>query len=125
MKKNQKTAASTQRTVKRLVEQSMIATHEQSQRVLPYIKQSTDKDAMSRNAQQNEFHRLYLVKKLSCERSQCYISREVYEKISRFVPVIAPNLSITNYIDSVLRHHLNSHKELINDLYRQNLKMPF
>lgn len=125
MKKNQKTAASAQRTVKRLVEKSMLATNEQSPRALHYLKESTDKDAMRRKAQQNEFHRLYLVKKLSCERSQCYISREVYEKISRFVPVIAPNLSITNYIDSVLRHHLNSHKELINDLYRQNLKMPF
>ncbi len=52
---------------------------------------------------------------------QCvYISREVHNKILRIVNNIAGcEISVGGFVDTVLRQHLEQHKETINELYKK------
>ncbi len=52
---------------------------------------------------------------------QCvYISRDVHGKILRIVNDIAGGeISVGGYVDTVLRQHLEQHKERINELYKK------
>ena len=52
---------------------------------------------------------------------QCvYISRDVHSKILKIVNDIAGReISVGGYVDTVLRQHLEQHKEKINELYKK------
>ena len=52
---------------------------------------------------------------------QCvYISRDVHGKILKIVNDIAGGeISVGGYVDTVLRQHLEQHKERINELYKK------
>jgi hypothetical protein len=53
-------------------------------------------------------------------RKCVYISQQVHDVICKIVRVIADkDISVGGYIDSVLLHHLDEHKDEINDLYRK------
>lgn len=55
---------------------------------------------------------------------QCvYISRDIHNKISKIVNVLAAEkgISIGGYIDTVLTQHLKEHREAINTLYKKQL----
>ena len=53
-----------------------------------------------------------------------YINREVAECIKRFLPVIAPNMSISGYISNILVEHIRQHWEEINELYNNEYYKP-
>ena len=57
-------------------------------------------------------------------RSHVYINREVAECIKRFLPVIAPNMSISGYISNILVEHIRQHWEEINELYNNEYYKP-
>ena len=57
-------------------------------------------------------------------RSQTYINKEVYDRIRRFLPVIAPEVSISGYISNILAEHLERYAEEINDLYEKQFEKP-
>ena len=61
------------------------------------------------------------LKRNELKTRQCvYISGQIHAVISRLVHVIADkDITVGGYIDSVLAEHLESHKEEINELYRQ------
>jgi hypothetical protein len=46
-----------------------------------------------------DYETVFLQRKAGLPRRQTYISSQLYEKIIRFLPVIANGLSITGYID--------------------------
>ena len=58
---------------------------------------------------------------LTIKTRQCvYISRDVHSKILKIVNDIAGReISVGGYVDTVLRQHLEQHKEKINELYRK------
>lgn len=58
-------------------------------------------------------------------RSQTYIHKEIYDRIKRFLPVIAPNASICGYISTILSEHLDLHAEQINEIYEKEYVKPF
>ena len=61
---------------------------------------------------------LFLKKRTVCTRQSVYVSGEIHGRIARMVGVIAgKRVSIGNFIDNVLEHHLNSYKEVISSLY--------
>lgn len=61
------------------------------------------------------------LKRNELKTRQCvYISGQIHAVISRLVHVIADkDITVGGYIDTVLAEHLESHKEEINELYRQ------
>lgn len=74
--------------------------------------------------QANEYRSRYLVPMPSSLRSQTYISKDIYDRIKRFLPVIAPEVSISGYIGNILSEHLERHAKEINLLYEQRFEKP-
>ena len=66
----------------------------------------------------------YLFNIPASNRSHVYINREVAECIKRFLPVIAPNMSISGYISNILVEHIRQHWEEINELYNNEYYKP-
>ena len=64
----------------------------------------------------------FLKKHYPTGRKQTYVSVDIYEKISRFLPVIANQLSITVFIDNILSHHIEQYSEEIKELYNKETK---
>ena len=69
---------------------------------------------------QSEYGEKFL-KRNELKTRQCvYISGQIHAVISRLVRVIADkDITVGGYIDTVLAEHLESHKDEINELYRQ------
>ena len=54
-----------------------------------------------------------------------YISSQLYDKITGFLPVIAgQGFGITSYINNILTNHLEQYKDDINELYEKKSQKP-
>lgn len=73
---------------------------------------------------QDDFENTFLVKRANIPRRQCYMSQDVYEQVSKYLYVIAGRMTVTAYVDNVMRHHMEQYKEEINRLYKINTKKP-
>lgn len=91
----------------------------------PKLPPSPVSKAVKSQKETQDFEDIFLARKLSTERSQCYISKYSYEKISHYLAVIGKETTITAYIDNILRHHMEQYKDKINELYEQKTKKPF
>jgi len=67
-----------------------------------------------------DYRSQFLVHIPSRIRFQTYISKQIYDQLKLFLPVIAPETSITSFINNVLTHHLKQHQDDINELYAKN-----
>jgi hypothetical protein len=72
-----------------------------------------------------DYEPVFLQRKVGVPRRQTYISAALYEKVSRFLPVIANGLSVTAYLDNILMHHLEQYRDNINELYEKKSQKPF
>ncbi|MFS2842357.1 DUF3408 domain-containing protein [Parabacteroides merdae] len=72
----------------------------------------------------SDYRELFLVNTPSPNRSQTYINRDIYERIKRFLPLIAPEVSIASYISNILGDHMERHWEEINEMYSRELSKP-
>ena len=74
----------------------------------------------------HDYESLFLERKASVDRRQTYIDADLHKKVSSFLPVIAGHqFSVPAYISNILAHHLELHKEDINELYERKSKKPF
>ena len=73
-----------------------------------------------RKRQDEDYNELFLRRNEIKTRQCVYISRDVHGKILRIVNDIAGGeISVGGYVDTVLRQHLEQHKERINELYKK------
>lgn len=56
------------------------------------------------------------------KRTQTYVHGEVYQKIKEFLSVAAPRTSITSYINNILSQHLEEHRDVIEEMLRQEME---
>ena len=71
-------------------------------------------------AQEDDYSGLFLRRNEIKTRQCVYISRDVHSKILKIVNDIAGReISVGGYVDTVLRQHLEQHKEKINELYKK------
>ena len=83
-------------------------------------KEKPLKDSGRRKRQEDDYTRLFLRRNEIKTRQCVYISRDVHSKILKIVNDIAGReISVGGYVDTVLRQHLEQHKEKINELYRK------
>lgn len=71
-----------------------------------------------------DYAEVFLRRKELKNRQSVYISKEIHASIVRLVHVLAlagKEISVGGYIDNVLAEHMESHKEVIADLFRQQL----
>lgn len=70
--------------------------------------------------QDDDYIGLYLGRNEIKTRQCVYISRDVHSVILKIVNSIAPeDTTVGGYIDTVLRFHLQQHKDRINELYKK------
>ena len=81
----------------------------------------TRRDAGGKKKQQDDdYIGLYLGRNEIKTRQCVYISRDVHSVILKKVNSIAPeDTTVGGYIDTVLRFHLQQHKDRINELYKK------
>ena len=80
----------------------------------------TPKENPKRRRSSADYGTVFLQRNEIKTRQCVYISREVHNKISKIVNIIADKeITVGGYIDTVLMKHLEQHKDEINELYRQ------
>lgn len=87
----------------------------------PTVPPETSKEAPVRRKRQSADYGTTYLKRNEIKTRQCvYISREIHNKISKIVNIIADKeITVGGYIDTVLLRHLEQHKDEINELYRR------
>lgn len=74
----------------------------------------------SRKKQGGNYKSLFLNSKELKNRQCVYIGADLHEKILAIVKEIADkNMTVGAFIDTILRQHLEDHKDEINNLYRR------
>ncbi|WP_455672530.1 DUF3408 domain-containing protein [Phocaeicola sp.] len=73
--------------------------------------------------EQEDYKAVFLKKGTVCNRQSVYISGDTQKRIYQIVGVITgKQVSIGSFIDNVLEHHLNSYKEVLSTLYREEIQ---
>lgn len=90
----------------------------------PKVSISAPTHAPKRKREGRDFESLFLVKRANATRKQSYMSQDTYEQISRYLRVIAHDMTVPAYVDNVLRHHIEQFREEINELYLKNFQKP-
>lgn len=86
----------------------------------PPVREKVPKEPARRKRQDDDYSELFLRRNEIKTRQCVYISRDVHGKILKIVNDIAGReISVGGYVDTVLRQHLEQHKERINELYRK------
>lgn len=85
----------------------------------PAAKEKTPKEGNRRKRQYDDYQ--MFLRRNEIKIRQCvYISRDVHNKILKIVNDIAGReITVGGYVDTVLRQHLEQHKEQINELYKK------
>jgi hypothetical protein len=65
-----------------------------------------------------EYADIFLKKLPAMPRKHTYISIAMYDDLSELLPVIARGVSIPNFLENLLKHHFDTHRDEINELYR-------
>lgn len=88
---------------------------------LPVTRERAQREGGRRKRQDEDYNELFLRRNEIKTRQCVYISRDVHGKILRIVNDIAGGgkISVGGYVDTVLRQHLEQHKERINELYKK------
>lgn len=80
----------------------------------------TSKESSRRKKQNEDYGSTYLQRNEIKTRQCVYISREVHNKVSKIVNVIADKeITVGGYIDSVLALHFEQHRDAINEMYKR------
>ena len=74
-------------------------------------REKVQKDTARRKRQEDDYSGLFLRRNEIKTRQCVYISRDVHSKSRK--------ISVGGYVDTVLRQHLEQHKEKINELYKK------
>ena len=75
-----------------------------------------------KNAEISKYRSRYLTDTKASNRSHVYIDREVMECVKRYLPVIAPGVSVSGYLSNIFLDHIRQHWDEINGLYKQSVK---
>jgi hypothetical protein len=91
---------------------------------IPSIEPKEAAKPVRKKKEAQDYESIFLQRKAGVPRRQTYISSHLYEKIGRFLPVIAGGLSITGFVDNILTHHLEQYRDDINELYEHKSQKP-
>lgn len=74
-----------------------------------------------------EYEKIFLIRQQKAvQRKQTYINNDLYAKLIRTLPMLDRGISIPDFWDNVLEHHLDTHKNEIMELFHEETqKMKF
>lgn len=67
----------------------------------------------------DEYRKQFLQIKLTGARRQTYIHDSLYKAFAKVLPVIAPEMSVPTFVNSVLSDHLEKYQDIINAMYNR------
>ena len=67
----------------------------------------------------DEYLEQFLQQKLTVARRQTYIHDSLYKVLAWVLPVIAPEMSVPTFVNSVLSDHLKRYQDIINGMYNR------
>lgn len=73
---------------------------------------------------QNDYAVEFLKKRGAVQKRQTYISAAHFAKLTKILAVVASDLSVPTFLDNLIDHHLDTHRDEINDLYRRETEKP-
>ena len=83
-------------------------------------REKAQREGNRRKKPEEDYNAMFLRRNEIKPRQCVYISRDVHGKILKIVNDIAGGeISVGGYVDTVLRQHLEQHKERINELYKK------
>ena len=86
----------------------------------PVTQEKAQREGIRQKRQEEDYNELFLHRNEIKTRQCVYISRDVHGKILKILNDIAGGeISVGGYVDTVLRRHLEQHKERINELYKK------
>ncbi len=72
--------------------------------------------------EQRGYAEIFLEKLPAMPRKHTYISIAMYNDLLSLLPVVARGVSIPNFLENLLRHHFDTHRDEINELYEIKTK---
>lgn len=73
--------------------------------------------ARPRRNEPSNYRERFLACNTASNRAHVYLNRDMFERIKRFLPVIAPRTSISGYICNILEDHLDRYRDEIKEMY--------
>lgn len=90
----------------------------------PVSNEKFSSRSKKRKDESNNYRTLYLSPGNVTHRQQTYISQANYQFLKRFLPIVAPEVSISRYVDNILSLHLAQYKEEIDRIYNNEITNP-
>lgn len=84
----------------------------------------TAKNRKKKEIPESDYHTRFLTNTQASNRSHVYINREVMDCIRRYLPVIAPGVSVSGYLSNIFMDHIKNHWDEINELYTNESVKP-
>ncbi len=97
-----------------------------TEKTAPTVPEETDgavtgKDQSRKKRKETQSYKRKFLKNTSQGgRIQVYMDRNLYDNIKRFLPVIAPGVSLSSYITNIVTDHVEQHIDEINRRYKKN-----
>lgn len=82
------------------------------------------KNETKQEERKGSYRDIFLVNDRSKNRVSANISRELFERIRKFLPMIAPDITLTSYLNNVISEHLENHWDEIRELYNSETEKP-
>ena len=81
------------------------------------------KTGKRKNIRSVDFEGIFLKEAKIKDRRQMYISGEFCDRITSYLHIISDGkVSMVGYIHNVLAHHMQEHREMINEMYQNKIK---
>lgn len=80
-------------------------------------------ETIEQEQKRTDYKTAFLKKRMVSNRQSVYISGDIQSRIVQIVGVItSKQVSLGNYIDNVLEHHLNTYNDVLSALYREEMQ---
>lgn len=70
----------------------------------------------------NAYNEVFLTDRLYKGKNQIYISKDIYDRIKRIVPLVAPDLTCSTFVSNILVQHLDEYQMVLRAISEINFK---
>ena len=79
---------------------------------------SLDLQSNLTNYEETFFHKMELP-----DRRSVYVSNSTHEKLTRIATILGMGkATVSSYVESIIQHHFDKHKDEINELYKKSME---
>ena len=77
-----------------------------------------DLQSKTANYEETFFHKMELP-----DRRSVYVSNSTHEKLTRIATILGMGkATVSSYVESIIQHHFDKHKDEINELYKKKME---